>query len=530
MSRSLTLRKRFKGDEPKQKFSTLEEEEIIERIRLVKASRGKGDIELQTKQVIYHLMLMLKGGVKMDDVKFSEDKTQVIFKSPEKMACKLTGLGKDTIRGIMNDFDKTMHENGSMISVTAEWGRRKQRGNFKPKKTTIKRTQHTRKMVQKFLRNKRKDWERCCTADVAKFLTDKGMLRVSEGGWDSARVTTWRYLKAQGFKFRASKACLADHVKRDEYLVAIKENRALPAHSRLREVYLDESYIHNHHNQFHMSLYDPFDELDDSTGPPHKGQRLCIVAAIQMESLRKNKPNPHAGLVPGSEWYFQPKPTKDGKEHEGDYHKNFNRTNFLWWMQENLLPNLHEKSIIILDNAKYHKCYSDDVSEYGKWNKAKCITFLRKKTCKTRSHGKELTKLSAKDLKARVRDYIKANEKMMITKVCEEKGHKVLFTPPRYSDLQPIELVWANIKYNIGRNYSRGTTMKVIEKRLENEFKKILDNGSELISGIIRATNRKFYKFCKDAFGDKIPKQFRDRNDDTDYSDDDDEDSDYSDS
>ena len=187
-------------------------------------------------------------------------------------------------------------------------------------------------------------------------------------------------------------------------------------------------------------------------------------------------------------------------------------------MQEKLLANLHEPSMIILDNAKYHKCYSIDVAAYAKWNKTKCIAYLTKKACKTRAASAAIKKL------------IKANEKLMITKVCEEKGHKVVFTPPRYSDLQPIELVWANIKGNIGRDYAKGTTMKDIERRLQREFQKILDHGSMLVGDIIHSTNRKFYQFCRDAFGDDIPKEFRDRNhfmDLSDDSDDDAEDSDY---
>ena len=530
MTRLSTFRQRVDGGQPKSTYRILTNEEIAERLICVKQSRGRSSLVLQSKHILYHLMLMLKHEFDYADFVFHPSKEKLTLKSPEQMGCKLTGVGRDTMREILNDVDEVMHDTGSMVSVKEKWGEQKRRGNFKRKKCKISRDKKTRDKVQKFIRDKRKKWERCCTRDVVTFLVDKGKLEVEKGGYQSATVTTWRYLKAKGFKFRKSKKCLANTAKLDEYLLIIKENRALPEHMRWREVYLDESYIHNHHNHWHLSLYDPTDELDDSTGPPNKGQRLCIVAAIQMKSLKKNVQNPHAGLVPGSDWYFQPKPTKDGKEHEGDYHKNFNQTNFLMWVQEKLLPNLHEPSIIILDNAKYHKCYDNDVAEYGKWNKAKCIAYLTKKACKTRAASAAIRKLSAKELKAKVREHIKANEKMMITKVCEEKGHKVVFTPPRYSDLQPIELVWANIKGNIGRDYAKGTTMKDIERRLQREFQKILDHGSMLVGDIIHSTNRKFYKFCRDAFGDDIPKEFRDRNhfmDLSDDSDDDAEDSDY---
>ena len=39
-------------------------------------------------------------------------------------------------------------------------------------------------------------------------------------------------------------------------------NRALPPGERLREVYLDESYIHAHYNWMNDSIWDPNDDQD----------------------------------------------------------------------------------------------------------------------------------------------------------------------------------------------------------------------------------------------------------------------------
>merc|ERR1719380_216298 len=38
-----------------------------------------------------------------------------------------------------------------------------------------------------------------------------------------------------------------------------------------------------------------------------------------------------------------------------DYHKAFNGTNFKAWFRDQLLPNLHQPSLIMLDNAAYHR-------------------------------------------------------------------------------------------------------------------------------------------------------------------------------
>ena len=57
-------------------------------------------------------------------------------------------------------------------------------------------------------------------------------------------------------------------------------------------------------------------------------------------------------------------------------------------------------------------------------------------------------------LKQLVRKYIADNKKSPIICLAEVAGHKVLFTPQYYSDLEPIELPWAEMKSKIGRQYS----------------------------------------------------------------------------
>jgi hypothetical protein len=51
-------------------------------------------------------------------------------------------------------------------------------------------------------------------------------------------------------------------VKRDEYLKSLFYNSNLPADERLREVYLDESYIHHHYHHNDDSIWDPNDDQD----------------------------------------------------------------------------------------------------------------------------------------------------------------------------------------------------------------------------------------------------------------------------
>ncbi|EGZ23418.1 hypothetical protein PHYSODRAFT_482242 [Phytophthora sojae] len=58
-----------------------------------------------------------------------------------------------------------------------------------------------------------------------------------------------------------------------------------------------------------------------------------------------------------------------------------------------------------------------------------------------------------------------------IVTMAKKKGHEVVFTPPHYSDLQPIEFVWANVKGEVGRQYTKDTTFQQVRSRLDTAFK-----------------------------------------------------------
>jgi hypothetical protein len=73
-----------------------------------------------------------------------------------------------------------------------------------------------------------------------------------------------------------------------------------------------------------------------------------------------------------------------------------------------------------------------------------------------------------------------------VERLAEERGHTVLFTPAYHSNLQPIELVWALVKGNVGRQYSNQTTLDmVLYERLMHEFNQLEDSGHRSINGMI---------------------------------------------
>ena len=210
------------------------------------------------------------------------------------------------------------------------------------------------------------------------------------------------------------------------YLWTYFENRAKPPETQLREVMMDESYIHEHYHKCDDSCWDPNDDQDIMMSKaPAKGRRYCFAAAIQGPDPRVESPSTpeeRAGLVPNTVWAFCPQKKGD---HQGDYHKVFNGSNFLVWWREQLLPNLNQPSLIMLDNAKYHHVYDDDVARPGKMKKHELIDFVI-----AHDIERDPWHLTALELKVMVNQWILANEKIAVIKSAEAAGHTVLFTPP----------------------------------------------------------------------------------------------------
>ncbi len=79
--------------------------------------------------------------------------------------------------------------------------------------------------------------------------------------------------------------------------------------------------------------------------------------------------------------------------------------------------------------------------------------------------------LTAVEAKTLLRNYIRNNLEHEIIKLAESEGHQVIFTPPHYSELQPIEPSWAKIKKSIARKYTRGFIFQNMRDKLDDKFK-----------------------------------------------------------
>lgn len=109
----------------------------------------------------------------------------------------------------------------------------------------------------------------------------------------------------------------------------------------------------------------------------------------------------------------------------GDYHSNMSFENYVKWLNEKLLPNLPDRSVIVLDNALYHNTRAEKLPMMQEWLTSKGIHF------------------DSNLRKVKLYDIIKKHKSDFITYKIDDyiksKGFEVLRLPPYYPELNAIE-------------------------------------------------------------------------------------------
>lgn len=171
--------------------------------------------------------------------------------------------------------------------------------------------------------------------------------------------------------------------------------------------------------------------------PIGKGRRL-IILHIGSES----------GFVENGLLLFEGKKTSD-------YHEEMNANVFENWF-EKILTVLPDNAVIVMDNATYHSRKMEKIPtttsrkiEMQTWLKTKNIHYDEEMV---RSELLHLVRLN-KDL---------YNEHV-IDKMAKDCNKTVLRLPPYHCELNPIELVWAQIKNEVA---SKNTTFKLANVKI----------------------------------------------------------------
>ena len=348
------------------------------------SSRGK-PLTPETKKLIVSLKQY-----------FDRNKFKPIEPSTKRTADAL-GIGIATVKRIMADF----HRDPKLLDEPT-----KMRG----RPIHAVNASH-QEIVRSYIRLANQRGEYVTLANIRDLLKENSTD-------ESFHISTLaRTLNRWGFEF--GKGTRTQHLKEKDYVIAarqrylrkMRDNRASKDGINIirPEVYLDESYVNkNHSNDFVWYSGEDGPWVQKPTG---KGERLIIINAITK-----------SGWVPGAKLVFK------STRKTGDYHGQMNSDLFKKWFTEMLLPNIPNNSIIVMDNAPYHKTLTDYSPPTPQCSKKRIKEWLElnnifsRKDCLKAELVEILNKIAPQPL------YI-------IDEIARSKGHEVIRTPPYHPNV-----------------------------------------------------------------------------------------------
>lgn len=162
--------------------------------------------------------------------------------------------------------------------------------------------------------------------------------------------------------------------------------------------------------------------------PSGKGRRL-IIAHIGSEE----------GFVEGGLLSFQSKKTVD-------YHEEMDGNRFETWFRS-ILTKVTPGSVIVMDNASYHSRRLEQIPTSAS-RKRVIIDWLESKSI---PHNEAMLKV---ELLSLVRKHKSSYIKYVVDEMAKDFNVSVVRLPPYHCELNPIELVWAQVKNYVARKNS----------------------------------------------------------------------------
>jgi transposase len=294
-----------------------------------------------------------------------------------------------------------------------------------------------------------------------------------------SRSAVYKLMKQLNFvyKCRNRKSILVDRDDiirwRRKYLMDIRKFRR----EGRTVYYLDETWLNAGHTVTKVWMDNNVSSREEAfrsglsvglKNPSGKGQRL-IICHIGSEK----------GFVEGGLLCFQSKSTKD-------YHEEMTGETFEKWF-ETISPKLDPNSVIIMDNAPYHSRKKEKIpnsssrkQDIRKWLDEKAVCYEN-----------SMIKLELLDL---VRQHKSVHDKYIVDEIASNKGLTILRLPPYHCELNPIELIWAQVKGHVARN---NTTFKMadVRKLFETAINEVsAANWHDCINHIINDVEQKMFQ------------------------------------
>ena len=290
-------------------------------------------------------------------------------------------------------------------------------------------------------------------------------------------------------------------------------------------VYFDESYIHSGHQM--KKGWHPAG-MSDTLGDADTGRRLMVLHAMAKDGMLETED------AVGSNFMHESTPTAQLvfealSFDSSDYHKSIDSDAIVLSFQNRIMPsfqakNPDKKMIIVMDNASYHKPRDFDCVTPSKMAMRECLSFLHhhnvqqftaqrinKETNEAetltfhspfdqdrefhyedvsvrRGHGRgvetERYKVDdgprltprAPELKKAVKQHLAQHpsiNKTRLEKMFDPLGYSIIFTPPFTPEVQPIELIWSQVKGEVARKYKYKRSIEITREQTDDAFDNI---------------------------------------------------------
>lgn len=370
-------------------------------------------------------------------------------KDPAGRTAAALGIGVATVKRVMSRYAQSGEK---ILSLPAQ----------RPGRPPSRTSPSLQPFVRQFVRAENLKGHRVSVERVRSVV-------LSEHSADIPKMTLWRALRRWGFMY--GEGYRRDSLKeqnrvifaRRDYLRAKRANRNPDGSLKRPEVYLDETYINKNHSSRFTWYLDEDGPLVNK--PSGVGPRLILVHAMTKD-----------GWVDGAQLVFE------AKKRTGDYHGQMNWENFSRWFRLQLLPNIPPKSLIILDNAKYHNVFAEDSFPGKSSKKAQLREWLTHNGYPWRE---DMLKAELLSLCAR----IAPEPEYKLDRIAAEHGNTILRTPPYHPELQPIETCWAVVKNYMADNCN--FTMAGLRNRLPEAFAKVTPRTCrEIITKVVEQEDK----------------------------------------
>ena len=308
----------------------------------------------------------------------------------------------------------------------------------------------------------------------------------------TSQSTLLRELRTLGFVYRRRNKKMQIYQRLDIVAERHKVLRKLPELRKngYKIFYQDETWCNaNHTREFIWQKEGDSENLIDDTKwkggmkvPSGSGKRLII-----------NHIGSEDGFLEGCGECFE------GKKNTNDYHNEMNSAHFENWWDVKVLPALPDKSVVLIDNAKYHTRQTDESKRpTTAWRKDRIKDWLDEKNIPY--DGKDTKPILLQ--KSKEMFLPKKYELEELTKRYCQKHNKdisILRLPVGHSELNAIELIWAQVKTEVAK---KNTTFKLkdVKELMANALNNVTpENWKKAISHTIKVEDA----FRKTDFSEK---------------------------